>query len=199
MESIHHPTVIHCPALTTIDFHSSNSLSLSHTHSFSFLLFCFSFSLFFLSLILSDFVLLHLFFFFFFFSLWPDFFIFTFLSPHLFSSLLLSLYSCYLLHKSHLSPSSLPSVPVIRFSFPSFFHFLFLLPPPSLCRVYLPRFVHVWDADQDVWSGHPALLPLLIQLLRLCGECTHTQILMTNPTLHLINRFISCFPATNEQ
>ena len=56
---------------------------------------------------------------------------------------------------------------------PSFL--LFFLPPSSLCRVYLPRFVHVRDADQDVRSGHPALLPLLIQLLRLCGECAHTH------------------------
>lgn len=45
----------------------------------------------------------------------------------------------------------------------------------SLCRVCLPRFVHVWDADQDVRSGHPALLPFLIQLLRLCGECTNSH------------------------
>lgn len=49
--------------------------------------------------------------------------------------------------------------------------------PPSLisrlCRVCFPGTVSGWDVFENVWSGFPAVLPLIFQLLRLWGEVLH--------------------------
>lgn len=101
-----------------------------------------------------------------FFSPWPHFLSFSPSFLHILTSP-----SCSNSHSSPSVSNKIPSLCFIRapnHSFP-------LCSLSSLCRVCLPRFVHVWDADQDVRSGHPALLPFLIQLLRLCGECTNSH------------------------
>lgn len=42
-----------------------------------------------------------------------------------------------------------------------------------LCRVCFPGAVSGWDVFENVWSGFPAVLPLIFQLLRLWGEVLH--------------------------
>lgn len=55
--------------------------------------------------------------------------------------------------------------------------FCFLTFSPSLisrlCRVCFPGAVSGWDVFENVWSGFPAVLPLIFQLLRLWGEVLH--------------------------
>lgn len=55
--------------------------------------------------------------------------------------------------------------------------FWLLLFPPSLisrlCRVCFPGAVSGWDVFENVWSGFPAVLPLIFQLFRLWGEVLH--------------------------
>lgn len=47
----------------------------------------------------------------------------------------------------------------------------FLLASPRLCRVCFPGSLPHRDVPEDVWPGAPELLPVLLQLLRLRGEC----------------------------